>query len=240
MSSDPSTNKLRFTHPSEDFLRKKRRRTRLIIAAIVLSLVGLTALENYFLKQQSSAPIANNIAILAVFNIILILLFVLIILIAKNLVKIYHERKSKIIGSKFQTKLIIAHLILALVPSILLSVTASKLFTFSIGSWFNLQVEQTLEQSMDVARDYYSFLEQNALERARNVENFIVTGELYHHDKRQELKDLAQVKVREYNLGGLMVFDNQMERVVSEINPTIAPNGIDIDYKEVIQKRIFV
>ncbi|NIQ02495.1 MAG: hypothetical protein GWM98_20725, partial [Nitrospinaceae bacterium] len=50
---------------------------------------------------------------------ILILLFLLLILITRQLVKLYNERKSKIIGSKFQTKLIIAFLILASVPSIL-------------------------------------------------------------------------------------------------------------------------
>ena len=147
----------------------------------------MTLLENYFLQANSSSTIGNNITVLAVFNIILILLILLIILITRNLIKVYNERKSKIIGSKFQTKLIIAFLILTLVPSILLFTVASKLFTFSIGNWFNLQIEQTLEYSMDIARGYYSDLEKRALIKTKNIERFINNESLYLKSKRERL-----------------------------------------------------
>ena len=111
--------------PTEEQLRNKRKRTTITILGVFIALIGMTFLENYFLQAQSTSNIGNNITVLAVFNIILILLILLIILITRNLVKVYNERKSKIIGSKFQTKLIIAFLILALVPSILLFTVAS-------------------------------------------------------------------------------------------------------------------
>ncbi|VAX28972.1 hypothetical protein MNBD_NITROSPINAE05-118 [hydrothermal vent metagenome] len=217
MSSAPSTSNQQFPQPSVEDIRrsKKKRRTRKIIIAIVCALVGLTGIENYFLQQKTTAPIANNIAVLAVFNIILILLFVLLVLITKNLIKLYNERKSKIIGSKFQTKLIIAFLILALVPSTLLFMTASKLFTLSIGSWFNVQVEQTVQRSMDVARDYYAHLEKSALNRARKIEGFIVKDELFLKKNRAELMELAKEKLAEYDLSGLLVYDHQRKIVVS-------------------------
>ena len=121
MPSDPRTHKpLDYIPPTEKQLRDKRKRTTFTALGVFIALIGMTFLENYFLQAQSTSAIGNNIAVLAVFNIILILIFVLIILIMRNLVKVYNERKSKIIGSKFQTKLIIAFLILALVPSILL------------------------------------------------------------------------------------------------------------------------
>lgn len=216
MSSAPSTSKQPFSKPSEEQIRRtKKKRTQKVIAAIVCALIALTVVENYFLQQKTTAPIANNIAVLAVFNIILILLFVLIVLITKNLVKLYNERKSKIIGSKFQTKLIIAFLILALVPSTLLFMTASKLFTLSIGSWFNLQVEQTLQRSMDVARDYYAHLEKGALTRTRKIEGFIIEDNLFLKKNRDQLQALAKEKMSEYDLAGLLVYDHQKQIVVA-------------------------
>ncbi len=216
MSSAPSTSSHQFSQPSEESLRRKKKiRTQKIIVAIIFALVGLTFIENYFLQQETSAPIANNIAVLAVFNIVLILLFVLIVLITKNLVKLYNERKSKIIGSKFQTKLIIAFLILALVPSTLLFMTASKLFTLSIGSWFNLQVEQTLQRSMDVARDYYAHLEKGALNRTQKIEGFIIKDNLFMKKNRDQLHELAKEKMAEYELAGLLVYDHQKQIVVA-------------------------
>ncbi|MDP7557707.1 MAG: PAS domain-containing sensor histidine kinase, partial [Nitrospinaceae bacterium] len=103
MSSDPSISNSGHLEPSDELIRQKKRRTWWTIAWILLTLIGFTTLENYFIQQQSSASVETNLAVLVVFNIILILLFVLIVLIARNLVKIYNERKSKILGSKFQT-----------------------------------------------------------------------------------------------------------------------------------------
>ena len=136
MSSDPSTNKSPYLTLSQSQVRGKRRPTWRTIALVLLALVSSTSLEYYFLQDQSPDSIKNNLVVLLVFNIILILLFTLIVLITRNLVKLYSERKSQILGAKFQTKLITAFLILTLVPSILLFTVASKLFTLSIGSWF--------------------------------------------------------------------------------------------------------
>lgn len=224
-----------YTPPTEEQLRDKRKRTTITILGLFIALVGMTFIENYFLQAQSSSAIGNNITVLAVFNIILILLFLLIILITRNLVKVYNERKSKIIGSKFQTKLIIAFLILALVPSILLFTVASKLFTFSIGNWFNLQVEQTLQYSMDIARDYYSGLEKRALSKTKNIERFIKEEELYLKLKRDQLHILAQKKVIEYELAGILIYDNELKPIISELDTSKLPPETPLNYSELIK-----
>jgi len=239
MPSDPRTHKPLDHIPStEKQLRDKRKRTTFTALGVFIALIGMTFLENYFLQAQSTSAIGNNIAVLAVFNIILILIFVLIILIMRNLVKVYNERKSKIIGSKFQTKLIIAFLILALVPSILLFTVASKLFTFSIGNWFNLQIEQTLEYSMDIARSYYSDLEKRALSKTKNIERFINGEELYLKLKRDRLHTLAQEKVIEYDLAGILIYDNELKPIVRELDSSKLPSQTPLNFSELIKKSL--
>ncbi|MFP6637532.1 MAG: ATP-binding protein [Nitrospinaceae bacterium] len=239
MPSDPTIDQsLIYTPPTEEQLRGKRKRTTITILGVFIALIGITFLENYFLQAQSASTFANNITVLALFNIILILLILLIILITRNLVKVYNERKSKIIGSKFQTKLIMAFLILALVPSILLFTVASKLFTFSIGNWFNLQIEQTLQYSMDIARDYYSGMEKKALFKAKNIERFINTQELYLKSKRVQLKVLAQEKIIEYDLAGILIYDSELSPIISEIDSSKFSKPVSLNYFEMIQKSI--
>ncbi len=239
MSSDLSTNSPPiYTPPTEEQLKQKRKRTTYTIFGVILALIVSTLVESYFLQAEANASIANNILILAVFNIIIILLFVLIILITRNLVKVYNERKSKIIGSKFQTKLVIAFLILALVPSILLFMVASKLFTFSIGNWFNIRTEQTLQYSMDIARNYYSEFENRALAKTKNIEHFIKSRNLYLKANRQRLHNLVQSKVSEYSLAGIIIYDNNLKRIVSEIDSSILPNATELNYGSLIQKSI--
>ena len=238
MSSAPSINSPSFPPPSEEYLQKKKTQTRRVIIGIALSLISLTGLENYVLQQRTSdgTPIANNIAVLVLFNIILILLFILLLLITRNLVKLYNERKSKILGSKFQTKLIVAFLILALFPSILLVVVASKLFSFSVGHWFSLQVEQSLSQSMQVAREYYSHLEKRGLHGAKMIETRIARNKLYLSENRGRLDSLIEYKVEEYGLSGIIVYDNNFRIVTSKIDPAIPPDNIDLNYSDLIKK----
>lgn len=234
MSSAPSINSQLFTPPSEEYLRKKKLRTRRVIIGIILSLVGLTGLEVYILQHRTSdgTPIANNIAVLVLFNIILILLFVLLLLITRNLIKLYNERKSKILGSKFQTKLIVAFLTLALFPSVLLFLVASKLFSFSVGHWFSLQVEQSLSESMQVAREYYSHLEKKGLHDAKMIENRIAHNKLYLQEYRAQLDDLITEKVAEYGLAGIIVYDNNLQ-IISSKTDTALHNYSDLIKKSV-------
>ena len=239
MSSDPSTSSPPpYKSPSEEQLGQKRKRTTYTIFGILMALIVLTLIESYFLQAEASSSIANNILILVVFNIIIILLFVLIILITRNLVKVYNERKSKIIGSKFQTKLVIAFLILALVPTILLFMVASKLFTFSIGSWFNLRTEQTLQYSMDIARNYYSEFENRSISKTKNIEYFIKSRNLYLKKNRQHLQTLIQNKVAEYDLAGIIIYDNNLKEMASEIDSSLLSNSSKINYRNLIQKSI--
>ncbi|PIQ96988.1 MAG: PAS domain-containing sensor histidine kinase, partial [Nitrospinae bacterium CG11_big_fil_rev_8_21_14_0_20_56_8] len=222
--------------PSPEMQIKKNQRTRATIIAIVLTLAGLTGMEVYLLQKQTTAPISNNLVVLTLFNFILILLFLLVILITRNLVKLYNERKSKIIGSKFQTKLIIAFLILALVPSILLFIVASQLFSYSIGNWFNIQIEQTLKHSMDIAREHYLHVEKAGVNQTKKIEEFITRGKLYLKENRSQLHNLIKNKVYEYDLGGIIIFDNNKEPVLSEVNKTLLPDGIDFDMHDLIQR----
>ena len=239
MSSDLSTSSSSLNiPPSEDQLKQKRKRTTYTIFGVIVALIASTLVESYFLQAKANTSIANNILILVVFNIIIILLFVLIILITRNLVKVYNERKSKIIGSKFQTKLIIAFLILALVPSILLFTVASKLFSFSIGNWFNLRTEQTLQYSMDIARDYYSEFEDRSISKTKNIENFIKDRSLYLKVNRGELQTLIKNKASEYNLAGIIIFDDNLNEIASEIDSSLLSHSSKINYKNLIQKSI--
>jgi two-component system, NtrC family, nitrogen regulation sensor histidine kinase NtrY len=219
---------------SEDLIGKKRKKTWQIIVAVFFSVILLTRLEDYFLKQGTT----ENITVLAIFNVLLILLFVLLILITRNLVKLYNERKSKMIGSKFQTKLIFAFLTLVLVPSLLLFFVASKLFSYSIGNWFSLQVEQSLKQTVEVAGDYYALLEEDAFYKARAVESLINANELYRKENRVLLNRFVSDKFLEHRLQGLIVFDNLLKTVVVKVNQTLTTNPKDLDFSDLIKKSV--
>ncbi|MCF8724704.1 two-component system nitrogen regulation sensor histidine kinase NtrY [Nitrospina gracilis] len=235
MPFEPLANNPYDSHLTEDQLRRKKNRARRNLALIILALGLLSYFEFSYLRQQN-ATISDNIPVLLLFNVIIILLVLLVTLIARNLTKLYNERKSLMIGAKFQTKLILAFLTLALVPSVLLFFVASKLFSYSIGTWFSVQVEQSLQQSMEVAREYYSHVEKTNLFYAKKLEQFITNNQLYLEDRRDQLRRLTEMKVEEYQLGGIIIYDHEGRVVVSYASRSMPETYTNKDYSDLIQE----
>ena len=137
--------------PPDD--REKRKRNLVIIVAVLFLLVVATAVEVGV--RLPDIPVASNVVVIALFNLNLIVFLLLLILLFRNLAKLWFERRHKVLGSRFKTKLVAAFLSLALAPAILIFLIASNLINTSIEGWFKIQVERPLDESMRVAQTFY-------------------------------------------------------------------------------------
>lgn len=97
--------------------------------------------------------VSTNILFLTLMNLNITLVVILVLLLSRNLIKLYFERKEK--KTRFKTKLIAAFIGLSLIPSVLLFIVASGLLTSSIDNWFSVQVERSLDASLKVAQHYH-------------------------------------------------------------------------------------
>ncbi|HDH06129.1 MAG TPA: hypothetical protein ENH01_10555, partial [Nitrospirae bacterium] len=104
--------------------------------------------------------------IFIIVNIVLYLLL-LIFFVGQNLLHLYTEKKRKAIGSKFRTKLVVSFLGLALIPSVLLFILSNQLINNSIDTWFSLEIQKPIYESMDIARTLYFKERQNAEKYAK-------------------------------------------------------------------------
>ncbi len=145
--------------------QSKRRRNLLIISGILVLLIVATVFEVGVRSPQ--IPIASNLLVLALLNLNLIVFLLLLVLLFRNLVKLWFERRQKVIGARFKAKLVLAFLFLALTPGILIFIVASNFITTSIEAWFKPQVDGPLDQAPEVAQAYYQPLETPALSHER-------------------------------------------------------------------------
>lgn len=104
-------------------------------------------------------------SIFIIVNIILYLLL-LIFFVGKNLFVLYSEKKRKVIGSKFRIRLVASFLGLVLIPSALLFILSNQLINNSIDTWFSLEVQKPIYDSMDIAKTLYYKERQHAQEFA--------------------------------------------------------------------------
>lgn len=223
---------------SDEYIRKKRKRTRWIILGILLLLIALTSIEVYIQQSHVSTPIASNIAVLLLVNINIILLSVLVLIVGKNLVKLYLDRKWKIIGARFRTKLVLSFAVLTFVPSFLLFLVASGLLTNSINNWFNQQIETSLKGSLDVAEGYYAGSGKNILLYANMLNELFLEKNMVSKENLQYLKNTVLKKRVDYKVDGILVFDSNLTLIAESIETPLKEKILNDKLNPLLEKAL--
>jgi two-component system nitrogen regulation sensor histidine kinase NtrY len=198
----------------------RSRRNRFVLFAVLGLVIALTAVQVLIQQLRFPTPIASNILIFALVNINIVLLLLLVLLVFRSLFKVYLERRENLLGSKFRVKLAVAFVSLALLPAGLLFLVASNLITTSVETWFNVQVENSLENAVEVARTYTRASREEALARGRQVAARM--GEaLASEGGVGAARRLVAEKAREHNLDALQLFSRQRAELAQWRAPRI-------------------
>src|SRR3990172_8175864 len=184
--------------------RDRRKRNLIIIGVILVLMVVATVAEVGIRAPQ--LPIANNLIVFALLNLNIIVFLLLLVLLFRNLVKLYFERRQKLLGSKFKAKLVLALLALALVPSIVIFLIASNFINTSIEGWFKVQVERPLDQALDVSQTYYQALQDTALRHSQAISRTITREQLLTEDRRERLVSYLEEQKEQFSLPVIAVF----------------------------------
>jgi len=178
----------------------RRKRERLIIVILVAVVAILTYIETQVVRFGAGLPVSNTIITFILININMLLLLLLIFLVLRNIVKLLYDRKRKVLGARLRTKLVLAFAGLSLVPTVLLFFFSVQFINSSVSFWFNLPVEQTLEQSLDVGKQLYMHIEKNNRFFLERIAYQIVHKNLLEKRNSQALRHYAQVVQRAFNL----------------------------------------
>jgi len=136
----------------EQRLQKKKLIRRIIVFCVCL-IPLFTWLQGKLFEQDIDLPVSSNIIIFALINVNVILLLIVLFLILRNLAELLFERKLNLLGSRLRTKLVISFLSLSLIPTILLFFVALQFVSSSVDYWFNASIEDSLQESLLLARD---------------------------------------------------------------------------------------
>ena len=200
------------------------KRPIIIISAFLTLTISLSIAEVLFAKRGSSL-LGNNILVLTLFNINLILIVVLFLLLSRSVVKFIFDKHQTMFGNRFRTKLILAFVGFSIIPSILLFIVASGLLTNSINNWFNIQVEKSLINSLDVARSYYDEEKKDILSASMFLSDYIAQGGLIQTSQKPVLSKLIEEKKVEHNLSGVEVFNSKGELLSRSVNNNLIKRG---------------
>ncbi len=168
------------------------RNLKILLGLFVLSILAIIITGGVlsYLGIEHGPLLIKTGFIFIIVNVILYLV-ILIFFVVRNLVNLYAEKKQKVIGSKFRTRLVVAFVGLTLIPSALLFVLSNQLINSSIDKWFSLEIQKPINDSMDIATIFYSKERQNVLDYA----NFIASnkGLLDRNKSAENTKDNFKV-----------------------------------------------
>ena len=125
-----------------------------LLFAVLLSLTSFDLPLNPNTNQQ--------LLFFASLSALIFLLFVaLTFVLARNLLKLFAERRLGVLGSKFRTRLVVGSLVLSLLPVIGMFFFAYVLMNRSIDKWFSSPVQEVRRDTATMASLLSSYAAQN-------------------------------------------------------------------------------
>ncbi len=148
--------------------RRKRRREIIIILVAALLLGILTFIE---IKAFQEIPRGEaNLLAYILLQVNAVLLLLVAYLVIRNVLKLFFDRERGRIAERLRTRLTVAFLFLALVPTIFLFLVSFKFIETSLEFWFSSNLDRSLEEALLEARSIYQEKER---ELAGKADEFI-------------------------------------------------------------------
>jgi two-component system nitrogen regulation sensor histidine kinase NtrY len=200
---------------------QKKKGPRFIGAFIILLIILFFAIEIYIRESQEFSPTSVTNVLLSSMQIIVLLLFlVLFFVLGRNLVKLYLERKQKVAGSHFKTKLVLFFIALSFIPTLLLFFFASDLISRNIELWFKTPFDRILEDTKSLADGVYASAEETAYHYAVELSHDIARQQLVQLENRLLLRDFIRRKLTEYSLDEIGIYLED-EELFTYLNPNL-------------------
>src|SRR4051812_44714978 len=150
---------------------QRRRRGVSLMAAAALLLVLLVFAQNAFNLTPILSPDSSQqtLVFVALSTLILLITLALCFVLARNLLKLFAERRTGVLGSKFRTKMVFGSLMLSAVPVIFFCIFAFLLLNRSIEKWFSRPVEELRDDSAQIAAQLGRYASDNARAEAQAI-----------------------------------------------------------------------
>jgi len=150
---------------------KHKRVALAVLGTVVLLLLLLLAALNAFNLNAFFYPHSvGAIFLFTALSVVVFLLFLtLLVLLSRNILKIYADRRSRVLGSRLRSRMLVGALLLSFAPATFMFLFTFGLMNRSIDRWFSQPVSQLRENSTRIALELSHYVTQNARAEAESL-----------------------------------------------------------------------
>ncbi|RXS98150.1 HAMP domain-containing protein [Silvibacterium dinghuense] len=133
---------------------------------LLLLISGLNAFHLGFLHPSSTV----QILVFSALSILIFLLFVtLLVLLLRNILKLLADQRSRVLGSRLRTRMIVGALLISIAPAAVMFAFSYLLMNRSIDRWFSQPVAEIRENSTRIALSLAQYVSLNARAEAESL-----------------------------------------------------------------------
>jgi len=207
-------------NPTREPEAKSSRRRKAVIGLAVISFVLLALLvaQSSFNLKFISPDSNQQLFFFATLTGMIFFTFVaLSLVLGRNLLKLYAERRLGVAGSKFRTRLVVVNLLLSFLPVIAMFWFSYGLMNRSIDKWFSQPVEEVRADTAALSAQLYDYAGLNATSEAVSI----AQSEEFRRPFATGNFRLADEELKEHlpTLQGGFVLALSDDNVVASLNP---------------------
>ncbi|MBZ0112688.1 MAG: PAS domain S-box protein [Thermoanaerobaculia bacterium] len=188
--------------------QRRRKDTRFILRMLGLLLLLLSGLYFLLLRSRDLPDIlvTNRVLLFVLWYIDAVLILAILFVLARSVFKLLLERRHKMLGSKFKSKLVATYIGLSLIPVLVLFLYATQLLQQSVDRWFATPVREVVQQGSNIAQTMLQELEANTLRDAQNIAGDLDGLQLADPATRPDLDRRLRRALRRSGLDVLAVY----------------------------------
>ena len=222
------------TSPGEPDARPDARRRsldnpRVLIAAGLLLLgllIALIWLSNT--TTEIALPVLAEGVFYAMIGVCVTLLLALGFVLARNLLKLWVERRQAAPFARFRAKLVAALLAMSIIPAVLVLITGSQVILDTAARWFSEPVDEIVGAAAGIARTFYQDRQEALLLRSTRLARVLPAPAVAAGDEpgladlvKDELSTLRDGMIEIYRVTGAPGTPPEVVLVVAVESPTL-------------------
>lgn len=159
-------------HAEQKGQRTSRQRKVLIVVLGVCLLVLFLAIaaQNAFRLNSIEPTSTGEIFLFTALSGLAFLLFVaVLVLLARNVLKLYADQRSRVLGSRLRTRMLVGAMLISFAPILFMFLFSYQLMNRAVDRWFTQPVTQLRDDSALIALDLSRYAAANARSEAESL-----------------------------------------------------------------------
>ena len=192
---------------------------------LFLSLATLNAFNLRFLNPGSPLQTLVFIAL----SVIVFLLFVgVLVLLVRNVLKLYADQRSRVLGTRLRTRMLWGAVLVSLVPLVFMFSFSYLLMNRAVYSWFSQPVTQMRNDANTMAAELYHYAAANARSEADSIAIELANSSIGENQRPTPATLAATNRIlqqHEVTLQGGFVIIYRNSRPIASLHVPQSPSG---------------